>query len=205
MDECGNTNNYIQTVNVTVQSSTNQFTSDLCQDAGPLDLFNELPSNIDTSGTWVVTSGNTTINGSIFDQTNAAFGDYMFTYTESVSGQCPVTYELTITVIDCVPLACGEDDLIISTTVTPNGDSYNEYFTVGGIDECGFTVELQIFNRWGAKIYENFNYQNDWNGFASEASIGSADKVPTGTYYYILNLKNSGLKPFAGPIYVATK
>ena len=190
---------------MTVQSSTIELSNDLCQDIGPLDLFSELPADVNTSGTWVVTSGNATLNGSIFDQANADFGAYLFTYTESVAGECPNKYELTITVIDCVVLPCGEEDVIISTTVTPNGDSYNEFFTVTGIDECGFTIELQIFNRWGAKIYENFNYQNDWNGFASKASIGSSDKVPTGTYYYIITLKNSGLKPFAGPMYVATK
>jgi gliding motility-associated-like protein len=182
-----------------------QLANTLCQDITPLDLFDELPSTVDTSGTWVVTAGNASLNGSIFDQSNADFGDYIFNYTETIAGQCPTEYELTITVIDCIVLPCGEDDVIISTTVTPNGDMYNENFTVGGIENCGFTVELQIFNRWGAKIYENFNYQNDWNGFASKASIGSSDKVPTGTYYYIINLKNSGLKPFAGPIYVATK
>ena len=32
---------------------------------------------------------------------------------------------------------------------------------------CGFVIELQIFNRWGAKIYENSNYKNDWNGNAT--------------------------------------
>ena len=49
------------------------------------------------------------------------------------------------------------------------------------------------------------NYLNDWNGAASKSSFGSASTVPTGTYYYIINLRNSGLKPFAGPIYVGTK
>jgi hypothetical protein len=79
------------------------------------------------------------------------------------------------------------------------------YLTITGIEPCGFVVELQIFNRWGAKIYENFNYKNDWNGFAHSSSVGQADKVPNGTYYYIINLKNSGLKPFAKAFYVGTK
>ena len=72
-------------------------------------------------------------------------------------------------------------------------------------EDCGFTIDVMIFNRWGSKIYESNNYQNDWNGTAHGSSIGSSDKVPTGTYYYIVNLKNSGLKPFSGPIYVGTK
>ena len=64
---------------------------------------------------------------------------------------------------------------------------------------------MQIFNRWGAMIYESKDYQNNWNAFTHGSSVGGSDKVPTGTYYYIINLKDSGLKPFAGPIYVGTK
>jgi gliding motility-associated-like protein len=89
--------------------------------------------------------------------------------------------------------------------VTPNGDQWNEYFTVEGIEGCGFTVELQIYNRWGAKIYESNDYQNNWNGFAHSNSFGGSNQVPTGTYYYIVNLVDSGLKPFSGPLYVSTK
>ena len=48
-------------------------------------------------------------------------------------------------------------------------------------------------------IYESNNYQNNWNGTTSKASVGNADKVPNGTYYYIITLKNSGLEPFTGP------
>ena len=102
-------------------------------------------------------------------------------------------------------LPCGEEDVEISKAVTANFDGINEFFMITGVEDCGFTYELQIFNRWGAKIYENFNYQNDWNGTSSKASIGSSNFVPTGTYYYVINIKNSGLRPFTGPIYVSTK
>jgi gliding motility-associated-like protein len=208
VDDGCNSYSFTQTINVTIQDVTLTFLVDtLCIEDLPIDLFDVIGNSVDTTGTWMVTSGDATLNGSIFDPSSVTvLGDYIFTYSVNADGECPTEYAVTVNVNDdCIPLACGEDDLIISTTVSPNGDSYNEFFTIGGIDECGFTVELQIFNRWGAKIYENFNYQNDWNGFASKASVGSSDKVPTGTYYYIINLKNSGLKPFAGPIYVATK
>jgi gliding motility-associated-like protein len=33
-----------------------------------------------------------------------------------------------------------------------------------------------IFNRWGKKVYEATNYQNNWNG----------DNVPSGTYFYVV-------------------
>ena len=90
-----------------------------------------------------------------------------------------------------------------------SSDNYNpaqnDVFTITDVQSCGFTSSVQIFNRWGKIVFESNNYQNDWNGTAHSSSVGSSDKVPTGTYYYIVNLKNSGLKPFSGPIYVGTK
>ena len=35
---------------------------------------------------------------------------------------------------------------------------------------------LTIFNRWGGSVFEQENYQNDWNG----------GKLNNGTYFYIL-------------------
>ena len=136
-------------------------------------------------------------------------GDYVFTYT--VGGDCPTEAEVTITLDEeCVVLPCGQEDVVISKAVTPTVvDGVNDFFTITGVEDCGYVIELQIFNRWGAKIYDNSNYQNDWNGTASNASVGNSGFVPTGTYYYIIKLIDSSggleLKPFTGPIYVGTK
>ena len=41
-------------------------------------------------------------------------------------------------------------------------------------------MKLVIFNRWGKKIYEKTDYQNDWNG----------DNHTDGTYFFILELND---------------
>ena len=214
-DACGNEAVFTQTINVTVQGEIPTDDADLCiTEDIDFDLFSLLIGDYDINGTWTVTSGNATINGSIFnpsslldfndEYTQDQLGEYEFTYT--YEGECPGMVSVTITLNDdCVVFPCGEDDVVISKAVTANFDGINEFFTITGVEDCGFTYELQIFNRWGAKIYENFNYQNDWNGASSKASIGNSNFVPTGTYYYVINIKNSGLKPFTGPIYVSTK
>ena len=125
--------------------------------------------------------------------------------TWTVSDDCGNTDIWTQTLECGIVRPCGAEDVVISKAVTANGDQWNEFFTVTGVESCGFTIDVMIFNRWGSKIYESKNYQNDWNATAHSSSVGSSDKVPTGTYYYIVNLKNSGLKPFSGPIYVGTK
>jgi hypothetical protein len=66
---------------------------------------------------------------------------------------------------DCVVLACGLEDVVVSKTVTANGDDINDFFTVSGIEDCGFVIELQIFNRWGAKIYQSIITKMIGNGF----------------------------------------
>ncbi|QXP58519.1 Ig-like domain-containing protein [Olleya sp. HaHaR_3_96] len=204
-DNCGNDTVITHTINVTTENFITPLTADRCTEDGLLDLYEFLPADADTDIEWdVLTDGITIVDG-IFDPLEIAVGDYVFTYT-SLNNGCLNTYELTITINDdCIVLPCGEDDLKISKAVTPNGDNYNEFFTVGGLNECGFIIDLKIFNRFGDIVYESRDYQNDWNGQSPSGSVGSAGRLPNGTYYYVINILDSGIKPLAGPIYLGTK
>ncbi|GGG49895.1 HYR-like domain-containing protein [Bizionia arctica] len=203
-DTCGNIGTASQIVYVTMTDNVQLVDDNRCSDDGTIDLF-DYYNGTDTSGTWVVISGQTSLDGSYFDPSDVPLGNYEFSYTVASNG-CLSTTEVTITVNDdCIVLPCGSDDVIISKAITPNGDQWNEYFTVTGIETCGFVIDVKIFNRWGAMIYESGDYQNNWNGTVSKASIGNANNVPAGTYYYILNLKNSGLQPITGYVYIGTK
>ena len=63
---------------------------------------------------------------------------------------------------------------------TPNGDTYNDNFRIRNLAD-GST--LVIVNRWGQKVYESSNYQNDWNG----------DDLPEGIYFYNLSVPARGV------------
>uniref|UniRef100_UPI002492B708 gliding motility-associated C-terminal domain-containing protein n=1 Tax=Winogradskyella flava TaxID=1884876 RepID=UPI002492B708 len=203
-DLCGNSDTFTQTINVEISNVITAFDASRCVLDTEFDLFDLLSGDFDMNGTWSVISGNASVDGSLFDPSSVEVGIYTFMYAIT-DGPCPNEVEVNVTIDDdCVVLPCGAEDVVISKTVTANGDTFNEFFTISGIEDCGFVIELQIFNRWGAKIYDNNNYQNDWGGEAHNSSAGDSGKVPTGTYYYVINLRNSGLKPFAGPIYVAT-
>ncbi|WP_410879832.1 gliding motility-associated C-terminal domain-containing protein [Myroides sp. DW712] len=59
--------------------------------------------------------------------------------------------------------------------ISPNGDGKNDFFdlhTFGG-------VSLQIFNRYGMKVYEQTNYTNQWEGQSNNGT-----PLPSGTYFY---------------------
>ncbi|MDX1902613.1 MAG: gliding motility-associated C-terminal domain-containing protein [Thermonemataceae bacterium] len=60
---------------------------------------------------------------------------------------------------------------IPANVITPNGDGINETFEIA---EGG--AKLQIWNRWGKKIYKNDSYQNEW---------GTQKEIVAGLYYYL--------------------
>jgi gliding motility-associated-like protein len=204
-DSCGNSATYTQIINVSNDNNVDALDSRECNTDGPIDLFSYLNGDYEGTGVWSVVQGDAALlEGSIFNPESITEDtQYIFNYRE-VGGACAVNTNLAILIEDCAVLSCGADDVEISKAVTANGDAYNEFFTVGGIEECGFVIEVEIFNRWGSRVYKSNDYQNDWNGSFSSSGIGGSDTVPTGTYYYVINLRNSGLEPFAGPVYVAT-
>ena len=216
-DDCGNEAVFTQTINVStsVDITTNDDESICIGDDFNFDLFDLLQGdNIPQDGVWTADTASITLDGSFFNPSQllnadnsvnpSDVRDYTFTYT--FDNNCVGEVSANLNLNDaCIVLPCGRDDVEISRAVTVNGDDVNDFFEVKGVENCGFVYELQIFNRWGAKIYENNNYQGEWGGQVSNGAIGSSGLVPTGTYYYILNISNSGFEPIAGPIYVSTK
>ncbi len=89
----------------------------------------------------------------------------------------------------------AEDDIEVFSGISPNGDGINDRLMIRGIENLENTIE--IFNRWGAKVYETSNYGRNGNYFEGisegNATIRGSKKLPTGTYFYILRYAlNSG-------------
>ena len=70
-------------------------------------------------------------------------------------------------------------DVKIHNVFSPNNDGKNDKFYIEGLENFPDS-KLIIYTRWGNKIYESNDYQNDWDG---------EDKAD-GVYYYILYLNN---------------
>lgn len=64
-------------------------------------------------------------------------------------------------------------EIKIPNVITPNNDNFNEFFEIENA-LLGSTIE--VFNRWGKKVYRADNYQNRWN----------ADGLPAGIYFYFI-------------------
>ena len=81
-----------------------------------------------------------------------------------------------------------------------NDDGINDTFVIQGIENYADN-RIRIFNRWGNKVYEASPYRNDWDGRNHEGGNVGSDKLPVGTYYYLLWLyKNDS--PKKGYIYL---
>ncbi|MCG9972001.1 HYR domain-containing protein, partial [Christiangramia crocea] len=178
---------------------------DLCIEDSVFDLFEMLTGEVDESGTWIDTDNTGALDNGFIDPSLMELGTYTFTY--QLEGNCPSSTDVTVSINDdCVVLACTVNDLKdgISKVVTPNGDNRNDFFEVDLDTDCGFTYDLMIFNRWGNKIFEAQNYQNNWDGYSSSSFTGS-NQLPSGTYYYVLQVRNSDFEPIQGYIYLGTK
>lgn len=72
--------------------------------------------------------------------------------------------------------------LEIPNVFTPNGDGYNDYFVIKGIENCG-KRQLIVRNRAGHIVYRNNNYENTWDG----------SDCPNGVYTYQFFYSSNGI------------
>lgn len=77
----------------------------------------------------------------------------------------------------------------VFNAVSPNGDGKNDYFIIQNINKYP-NNRVQIYNRWGTKVFETTNYDSNGNRFTGisdpPTTINRWSKVQTGTYYYLI-------------------
>ena len=75
--------------------------------------------------------------------------------------------------------------------ITPNGDDKNDFLVFKNLDPTLFPNHITVLNRWGGQVFDQANYNNDWNG----------DNLNEGTYFYILKVQfNSGERVLKGSL-----
>ena len=90
--------------------------------------------------------------------------------------------------------ATSDDGLEIFNLVTPNGDGENDVFVIRNI---GLYPEnsVEVYNRWGSKVYSIDGYGQNQNYFRGvsegKVTVGQDAELPVGTYWYVLNYKNT--------------
>jgi gliding motility-associated-like protein len=114
--------------------------------------------------------------------------DYVYTtsYMIDLNGDLtdqPKTWLGSCTVwSDCEYDPCENYECNLVNVFTPNKDGKNDFLSFTCIAGDGWG--LQVFDRWGAEVYQSDNYQNDWDG----------GQLVEGVYYYILTSACDGRK-----------
>lgn len=97
-------------------------------------------------------------------------GEFYVTLIVSTDKGCADTTQRKVIVVI--------DEIVVPNIITPNGDGRNDVFFIENIERLKQS-RLIIYNRWGKKVYETDNYQNNW------AAESNAD----GVYYWVLQYK----------------
>ena len=120
-------------------------------------------------GTWNPSTINTTTAGT-----------FTYTFTPDASA-CANPSVLSITVEVCQ----------IPKGISPNNDGLNDSW-----DLSSYNVEkVEIFNRYGTKVYNKSNYTNEWVGQSN-----NGNELPDGTYYYVIEF--TGFPAKTGWVYI---
>ena len=113
----------------------------------------------------------------------SATDDITYKLTVTNNNGCTAADETTVKVLK---------SLSVINTFTPNGDGVNDTWVIKYLETYpGNTVD--VYNRYGEKVYSSVGYGIPWDGTYKGANL------PAGTYYYIINPKN-GRKAVAGSV-----
>ncbi len=193
--------------------------------AGSYALHVESPQTrcaIDTSFTLAQPDSISIEDSSLYDLCNRGTGKIMLTVTGGTGAYSYLwstnatakdleqlhagIYSVTVTDInncteqhwvEVADSACSA--IVIHDVITPNGDGYNDAWVIEGIQGYPGCM-VQVFDKWGDKVFEKQGYQNDWSG------QGRNGLLPDGTYYYLVKLNNvnvtGGADTFTGYIMI---
>jgi len=135
------------------------------------------------------TVANTTINTDT-DNTEMVYhlGTFEVIVTDTVTG-CSGTSTMEVDFYEnanCVTIPSG---------ISPNGDGVNDCLVLDNLAPNGEVARLQVFNRYGTRVYDKANHEREWCGTNQDG-----DALVTGTYYYVLDYYNGN--QFKGWVYI---
>lgn len=101
-----------------------------------------------------------------------------------------------------------DDGVLADQGMSPNNDGYNDFFYIRNIEKYPDN-SVEIYNRWGVKVYDKIGYDNNpatsFNGISQGRSTISKSKgLPDGVYFYVITYKdeNSIKKEIKSYLYI---
>ncbi|HVW97363.1 MAG TPA: gliding motility-associated C-terminal domain-containing protein [Mucilaginibacter sp.] len=81
--------------------------------------------------------------------------------------------------------------LTVVNSFSPNGDGVNDNWYIKNIENYP-RAEISVYSRYGQRVFKSTGYSIPWDG------TENGKKLPAGTYYYIIDLKDDYLPKKAG-------
>tara|TARA_B100001778_G_C18576117_1_gene625041 strand:- start:1164 stop:1841 length:678 start_codon:yes stop_codon:yes gene_type:complete len=128
-------------------------------------------------------------NSYLLDDTLEESGEFTVTVFDDVT-YCWNSITINVNFYEnsyCVDLPQG---------LSPNDDGFNDCLILDHLEAEEDIDKIEVFNRYGTKIYELNEYVDQWCGEDQDGNI-----VPVGTYFYIIYF-NSSKEPITSWIYV---
>jgi gliding motility-associated-like protein len=146
--------------------------------------------NLDLTFFTSVVDLNQNINEIIFPNqfTNTSHPQTIYVRVENPITQCYKIVTFLLEVENCIPF--------VPSGFSPNGDQQNDTFTVIGLQNIFVNFTIEIYNRYGNIIFKGRNGENDWDG------TYKGKTMPSGTYFYVLNLNDPLYSPIKGWVYL---
>jgi gliding motility-associated-like protein len=109
-----------------------------------------------------------------------------------------ITY--TLTVVSGVGCGTSSDNMEIRVyeipnAFSPNGDGINDTWSIKSPDAFSGSV-VEVYNRFGQIVFRSNGYPIPWNGMFNNTP------VPSGTYYYVIDLKSSNEPDITGWVFI---
>ncbi len=114
-------------------------------------------------------------------------------YYRDITTNCTTIYKFNLTTKNCPPY--------IPEAFSPNNDGYNDWFNIQGLYDVFTNHKLEIYNRYGTLIFVG-NNSKKWYGKANQNFPKSKTTVPTGTYFYVLDVKDKNYPLYVGFVYL---
>ena len=105
----------------------------------------------------------------------------IYTFTDDAGRSSICTFDVVVQESDI--------EFTISKAVTPNGDGINDIWLLENIENFENNTVI-IIDRWGSKIFQATGYDNEkifWDGTNQSGTV-----VPTGTYFYTIEVQFQG-------------
>ena len=98
---------------------------------------------------------------------------------------------------------CDLDEIVIPDGFSPNGDGINDAFVIKNIRTLFPNFTIEIYNRWGNKLFRGNANQPDWDGSNKNGIKIGGNEVPVGVYFFIINFNDGVKKDIQGRVYLS--